>query len=251
MNNFYEKEYEIAYWNTNSRLESNITSILHFFSDIAIKQEESLGFSMGDMLESREAWVLFDYDINIIRYPKYRDKIRVRTFVETIRRFYGLRGFEIYSEDGELLVKCDSIWFLIDLEKRRLKSADDKYYIAHKLDKGNLKNLRSKLHIDELDKIDINKIYNIEHTHIDSNKHVNNVKYMEWVIDSMPLEIIENYKINRLKVKFEKEVQYGHNVLVQGELKKIDDNIVKSIHIIKSDSGEKLTSVESFWFKIN
>ena len=251
MNNFYEKEYEIAYWNTNSRLESNITSILHFFSDIAIKQEESLGFSMGDMLESREAWVLFDYDINIIRYTKYRDKIRVRTFVETIRRFYGLRGFEIYSEDGELLVKCDSIWFLIDLEKRRLKSADDKYYIAHKLDKGNLKNLRSKLHIDELDKIDINKIYNIEHTHIDSNKHVNNVKYMEWVIDSMPLEIIENYKINKLKVKFEKEVQYRHNVLVQGELKKIDDNTVKSIHIIKSDSGEKLTSVESFWFKIN
>ena len=53
MNNFYEKEYEIAYWNTNSRLESNITSILHFFSDIAIKQEESLGFSMSDMLESR------------------------------------------------------------------------------------------------------------------------------------------------------------------------------------------------------
>ena len=65
MSNFYEKEYEIAYWNTNSRLESNITSILHFFSDIAIKQEESLGFSMGDMLESREAWVLFDYDIEI------------------------------------------------------------------------------------------------------------------------------------------------------------------------------------------
>ena len=141
--------------------------------------------------------------------------------------------------------------FLIDLEKISLKSADDKYYIAHKLDKGNLKNLRSKLHIDELDKIDINKIYNIEHTHIDSNKHVNNVKYMEWVIDSMPLEIIENYKINKLKVKFEKEVQYGHNVLVQGELKKIDDNTVKSIHIIKSDLGEKLTSVESFWFKIN
>ena len=97
----------------------------------------------------------------------------------------------------------------------------------------------------------INKIYNIEHTHIDSNKHVNNVKYMEWVIDSMPLEIIENYKINKLKVKFEKEVQYGHNVLLQGELKKIDDNTVKSIHIIKSDLGEKLTSVESFWFKIN
>ena len=251
MNNYYEEEYEIAYWNTNSRLESNITSIMHFFSDIAIKQEEALGFSMDKMHENKEVWVLFDYDIDVIKYPKYRDKIKIRTFVETIRRFYGLRGFEIYSESGELLVKCSSIWFLIDLEKRRLKSADDKYYIAHKLDKNNLKKLRSKLHIDELDRTDINKVYNIEHTHIDSNRHVNNVKYMEWVIDSMPSEIIDNYKINKLKVKFEKEIQYGHNVLVEGKLEYIDENTARSVHIIKADSGEKLTSVESFWFRLD
>lgn len=251
MNNFYEEEYEIAYWNTNSRLESNITSIMHLFSDIAIKQEESLGFTMDKMFENKEVWVLFDYDINVIKYPKYRDKIKVRTFVETIRRFYGLRGFEIYSADGELLVKCDSIWFLIDLEKRRLKSADDKYYTAHKLDKKNLKTLRNKLDIEELDRVDISKVYNIEHTHIDSNRHVNNVKYMEWVIDSMPSEIIDNYKINKLKVKYEKEIQYGHNVLVEGKLEKLDDETARSVHTIKSDSGEKLTSIESFWFRID
>ena len=43
----------------------------------------------------------------------------------------------------------------------------------------------------------------------------------------------------------------SENIRIQNKLKKIDDNTVKSIHIIKSDLGEKLTSVESFWFKIN
>ena len=37
--------------------------------------------------------------------------------------------------------------------------------------------------------------FKVRYGDIDSNMHVNNVRYVEWAIESLPLDIVLNYEI--------------------------------------------------------
>ena len=45
------------------------------------------------------------------------------------------------------------------------------------------------------------------------NKHVNNIRYLQWVIESIPEEIVDNYYLHTIDGRFIAEAQYGDTVL--------------------------------------
>ncbi len=63
---------------------------------------------------SETTWVFFDYEIIVNRYPRYREKVKVKTYVESIRKFYSNRVFEAYDMDGALVARADVLAFLIN-----------------------------------------------------------------------------------------------------------------------------------------
>ena len=59
--------------------------------------------------------------------------------------------------------------------------------------------------VEKMQTAEYSKVFNIRYSDIDSNKHVNNVKYVEWGLEVIPVEVITNYELKRVKVDFEKE----------------------------------------------
>ena len=51
--------------------------------------------------------------------------------------------------------------------------------------------------------------FKVRYTDIDSNNHVNNTKYIDWAIETLPEDIVNNYVLDEVKVTFEKECKYG------------------------------------------
>jgi len=45
------------------------------------------------------------------------------------------------------------------------------------------------------------------------NKHVNNIRYLQWVIESIPEDITNNYYLHSIDGRFIAEAQYGDTVL--------------------------------------
>ena len=80
------------------------------------------------------------------------------------------------------------------------------------------------LKIDE-DENSFKKKFNVRYSDIDSNGHVNNVNYVEWAIESVPLEVVKNFNIERIKIIFEKESIYGDEVNVSATLIKEGDKL--------------------------
>ena len=56
-----------------------------------------------------------------------------------------------------------------------------------------------------MEKADNENIFKVRYGDIDSNMHVNNVRYVEWAVESLPLETVLNYELKELNVVFEKE----------------------------------------------
>ena len=103
--------------------------------------------------------------------------------------------------------------------------------------------------IERNDEEQYHKQFDIRYSDIDSNNHVNNVKYVEWAIEAVPIEVVNNYILKRIKVTFEKETTYGNKVLVSATVKEIDNINLKSYHTIRNSEGTELTLLEADWEK--
>lgn len=246
MSKKYIKSYEINYHDVNCNLKCKLSSIMNFLCDIGNCQSEELGDTIEHLLESNGAWVFYKYDIKVHKYPKYRDIITIETQSIGFKKFYAYRGYTIKDSLGNILVEAVALFFLINIEKRRPMRIPDEKYIIYGEDKNFSKEVEME-EINNIKRVDNEKSFQIRYSDIDSNGHVNNVKYVELAIEAVPQEIVSKCNLERVKVIFEKETTYGDIVSILTEVEEVNENLYITSHVIKSKDGKELTKLEMHW----
>ncbi len=240
MGKVFKKTYETYYHDVDCRKEVLITSLVNYFGDIALAQSEELGIGMDLLRRKNMAWVLYKWDIEVIQYPVYGEKLYVETEPIAMSRFYSHRTFKVTNEKGQVFCKALSMWLMIDTEKRRLIRLPESFYNIYGVDK---KDKAQKDEMEELQREDFSEDFKIRYSDIDTNLHVNNCKYIDWALEVIPLEVIKTKHLKRLKIMYKKEVAYGH--CIKSSCEKKDET--HYIHRIISDEGQELTTAETFW----
>lgn len=243
----YTKQYEVMYRDSDYKLRCKLASMVDFFCDIGNIHAEAVGDSIDFQLSHGCTWVFYKYDINIYKYPKYRQKINVTTVPLGFKKFYAFRKYLIKNEDGELLAEATALFFLINIEKRRPARILKEQYKFYG-ESGDMEKAIDMGKIRRIDKEDHYKEFQIRYSDIDSNTHVNNVKYIEWAIESVPIDVVKDYEIDKLKVVFEKETTYGNRIHVSAEVIKENNELI-TLHKIMDKDGQELTLLEAHWRK--
>lgn len=246
MVNTFTKKYEIHYYEVDYELRCKLSSIINFICDVGTQQSESVGGGMEYCVNNNCAWVFYKYDIKMYRYPKFGEIISLSTTPVGFKKFYGLRKYVIRDEKNEIIGEALALFFLINIEKRRPMRIQKEQYDFY----GVSGDVDYDINIDKLERFEGEEYYkqfDIRYSDIDSNKHVNNVKYVEWAIEAVPIEVINNYQLTRIKVIFEKETTYGEKISSSATIKKINKNSLKSYHTINNINGTELTVLEADW----
>ncbi len=240
-----EKEYEIHYYEVDYKKKVLVTSLMNYFSDICTMQSEALGLTIDYMKENNVSWVLYKWDINVKRYPTYGEKIKIKTIPNSFRRFYAYRKFEVRDSKGEMIIEAVSMWFLIDTEKRKsLKIPQDMYdafgITEENNEKVDIKKVKPPV------EIDVTKDFYVRYSDIDTNLHVNNVKYADWVIETVPMDVVRNYSIKNINITYERETTYGDTIKVLTKVLREEDHVT-CIHKIVDKDDNILTIAETSW----
>lgn len=240
------KKYEINYYDVDKNLDCKLSSIVNFLCDAGNVQAEGLGETIEALVANNYAWVFYKYDITIHKYPKYRDVVNVETEAAGFNKFYAFRKYRIKDENGNIFVEAIALFFLIDITRRRPKRISqeqiDLYSKGEELPKSvDMGEAR------ELEEEQYSNHFNIRYSDIDSNGHVNNVNYITWAMEVVPTEIIEDYKLKHILVRFEKETTYGDKVKSVAQVIKENDNTITTLHKIYSGENVELTRIEIKW----
>lgn len=247
MSKIFTKEYEIHYYEADSKLKCKLSSILDFICDVGTQQSEVLGGGIDYCTKNNCAWVFYKYDISIYRYPMFKEKIIITTIPIGFKKFYGLRQYIIKDEEENVIGEAKALFFLINTKKRRPMRIQEEQYSIY----GVERDYQGNIDLEKLEKIydkDYEKEFNIRYSDIDSNNHVNNVKYVEWALEAIPLDILENYHLSNIKVTFEKECKYGDMVLSTCKIEE-EGEILKSYHKISKSDETELTLLKMEWTK--
>ena len=82
---------------------------------------------------------------------------------------------------------------------------------------------------------------------VDSYDHVNNIKYLYWLMESMPEDVLNNFYLHSIDGRFLAEAQYGDTLISFTEKDKDDNSF---IHTIKTQSNNKVcATAKTVWKK--
>ena len=239
------RKYNIHYYEVDINKKALITSIMNYLGDIAMYQSETLGVGIDYLKENKMAWVLYKWDITMESYPILNETISVQTYAHSFKRFYADRIYDIFDSKGNKIGHADSVWILINTVRRRpIRVTKDMYEVYGIDDSTNT--LTDIENILSINKVNSEKSFKVRYSDIDTNMHVNNVKYAAWALETIPKDVILVCELKNIKVTYIKETKYGEIIKVGTQvIKEVDKTICR--HRIVNEEGVELTLLESIW----
>lgn len=174
--------------------------------------EFMLGLGMG--------WVTTQYQIEIQRLPMLHENVRAVTRATQYNKFFCYRDFWLYDEQGNQLAFVRSIWVVISFATRKMIHLPTEVTerIASEF-KPEVVRFPRIPKVDWTIDTDAAKSFRVRYFDIDSNRHVNNAHYFDWMLDSLSLDFLKSHVIESMSIKYDNEVRYGDEVVSRVELK--------------------------------
>lgn len=247
MNSEFEKELTIRFSETDNTGFMKAVSIFDYFQDIGCEHAALMGLAASDLLTKNYTWVLLKYHVDIIRSPFWNEKLTVKTWRYPYKNLYELRRFDFIDQDGEVVITGLSSWvmmgFTTRLPVRLSRFMTEEWMQADKEIEDRF------LKLNKPENPDIEKIFNVRMQDIDFNNHVNNSVYVAWAVESIPTEIIKNYKLIHVSVNYIKEISYGNKVFARARLLENEENPTYLHSISGGEDDAELTRLKTVWEK--
>lgn len=247
MVDFFERKFSLRYFEMNKKGLASPTTILTLLEETAAEHCYEIDYSLYDLEKKNIGWVLVSGSIEMIRYPKYKEKIKIKTWLSNYSLVKGYRENLILDEKDTIIGKARGLWVFYDIGKRRPVPILEEI----KLKWGYNESTSTQLNIDEKIRPIINsepkaefKVYKLD---IDGNNHVNNIRYLHWLIESLPEELLDNYFLKSINGRFISEAKYGEQLSVYLEKGNSENDF---FHTIKSNFQEKIcATAHTVWEK--
>ena len=206
-------------------------------------QSIELGVSDKDVLEQYNlVWIITDYDIDVIRLPRFAEEITIETEALTYNRLFCYRRFTIYDEAGQEIIHMVATFVLMDRDSRKVHPVVPEI-VAPYQSESSKKLLRGPKYA-ELENA-ISKDYHVRFYDLDMNGHVNNSKYLDWIFEVMGADFLTHYIPKKINLKYVKEVRPGGMITSSYELNQLESN-----HQVTSD-GDINAQAKIIWQEIN
>lgn len=179
-------------------------NFINYFQDCSTFQSEDLGLGVQHLREKQRVWVVSFWQVDILKYPKMGDNVKIGTFAYDFKSFIGYRNFYMQDENGEYLAKANSIWALLNTETGRPEKADPNDMALYgKEEKLDMEYKPRKIAIP--DDMEAYEPVEVKNHHLDVNQHVNNGQYINIAFTCLP----EKKMPNRICVEYRNQAHLG------------------------------------------
>lgn len=214
MHNILEKQFEVCSYDVDIFQKLKISSLFAFFQESASLHAEQLGVGFYDLKEKhRVFWALSRIHIKIQKYPSWKDKLTYKTWPTGYNRLYGSREFNI-ENDSKVVVSGSSDWIIMDLNSKQIVNPE--LIIKEVIPQNDENYFKAKTKRVKFGNTDTKKITRkVRYNDLDMNRHVNSIKYLEWVFDCLPTDLLTHQELAELNINYLHEIPAHSEVEIQ------------------------------------
>ena len=243
----YSQKHVIKYYecDVNSRL--TLPMLLNIVIDTSEAQSTLLERDGAYVKNLGLTWVITEHDMTITRLPKTNETITVSTEAKEHNKYFCYRYFWLHDEEGNELVTMMTTFVLMDLETRKMVSVPTELIEPYQSEK--IKTIKRGEAFPNLTSATQTSLFDVHFSDIDTNQHVNNSRYLGWMVDSLDYDKLMVYQPSKATIRFIQETHCGEQVTSLAE-EQIDTEVDQfvSVHDLSVD-GNKCAEGVIIWHK--
>jgi len=208
----WTENYKINSLLVNAMGRLGLYGTLNLLQETAWMHAETLGFGLKAMEEKGLFWVMTRQFLKMNDWPGFGHQLQVQTWLRPPEGAFVSREFRILDDNGQEVGSCITSWLALDRQTKKILTAQDLYpwdQIARPEATGLV-----------ADKIPVEGTYErlakfpVRNSDLDTNQHVNNTKYAQWILDSIPYDLHRQLRLKTYSVNFLTETHLGDEVQV-------------------------------------
>jgi len=243
----YRETFKIRSYEVDTMAQATFANVANYMQEVAGNHAYDLGLSVDTLIKENLTWIVSRIKIEMDRYPNWREKIVTETWPSGYSNLAATRDFLMFDLEENVIGKATSLWMAIDLKTRR--PAPIKPIVGHLVppeEKPRAMEVgRIQPDFEDIDNLGSAAIV-VRKSDCDMNSHANNVRYIDWALESIPMEWEKKKKRCRtLDIQFKAEVFAGDQLLAQ-TISTREEKVMKHTLVRTSDSVE-VCSVVTYW----
>lgn len=213
----YSTDFTLTASDVTPTLEMPLSRLVTQVIDTATDHANLLGIGFSTLRPHNASWILGRLAIEANEMPTVGGHYALTTWIESASRLASDRAFRLTDMNtGKTLATIHTVWMAIDLTTRR--PVDLLEVIGH------FKDLVSPadpeicrcggLTIPRDAEPESGYEYTCRVSDIDVNRHVTTRRYIDMIVDLLPLETCLTHRISRFEIAFKHEARYGQTARV-------------------------------------
>lgn len=205
----FSQQYDILSCDSDAFGRLKTEAMFRMAQETATSHTIALNVGREQTLKGGAVWVLSRTKLEIVRTPRYGERVSLSTWPGATQRTIFPRYYLMKNEKGETLISGSSLWLLMDAKTRRMATPAAVGINVEGICTGDEIPLPDKLRLSGLES-SVQRVAGF--SELDINGHVNNTKYLAWADDILPLSFHKENEPAVIQINFVSEIPCGANV---------------------------------------
>jgi len=193
----------------NSRIR--LGALVNLLIQSAVSSADMLEAGYGGLRQQKLFWVLSRMTIEINKALTWYQSGEIETWPKDVKKILYLRDFIVRDNEHVLIAKATSGWLAVDINTRspRTFQGGQSSFFDKLKDKHALISSPEKLF-----PVNDGEVTEVKTTYfdIDVNGHVTSSRYMDWMMDTFPVEFHQHHYPVKVSINYLNETRLGETV---------------------------------------
>ncbi|CAK9138278.1 unnamed protein product [Ilex paraguariensis] len=215
----YRQTFVIRSYEIGADKTASMETIMNLLQETALNHVASSGVAGNGFGATREMslrkliWVVTRIHLQVEKYSSWGDVVEIDTWVDAagkngMRRDWIIRDYNTQK----IITRATSTWVIMNRETRRLcKIPDEVREEVQPFYLNRVSIAREDADSEKIEKLNDETAEIIRSglaprwNDMDANQHVNNVKYIGWILESVPINVLEDYNLTSMTMEYRRE----------------------------------------------
>ena len=206
------KEFTVRSFDCDPQTKLRLSGLFEYLQETALFAAEEQGIGYRTLIQHGFALVLSRMKIRISQMPLWGESLHISTWLKGYEpEKVAWQDFVVRDAQDNAIAEATSSWLLVDLKTGRS--------VSHQLcpfqfnEQPGFHALTDPLHLFEAHGMPSPVLTkHVRYSDLDLNRHVNNCRYADWVIDTLSLQEIKSRPIRSIQMNYLAQVPYDARI---------------------------------------
>ncbi|WP_445664826.1 acyl-[acyl-carrier-protein] thioesterase [Fodinibius sp. AD559] len=231
----FQETFKIRASEIDFNQQATLPAICNLLQEVAGNHARELEFDITDLQKNELTWVLHRLHVKMDSFPDWRETITIKTWPSSGDGLRAHRDFLIMGKDNNIIGRSLSYWLIMNIQSRRPARIPQKILEMAPDNTDHVLPV-TDANFSELDEADYSQRFEVRQTDLDLNRHVNNVRFIEWALSCLP----DDSSVNEIDIQFVAESVLGDTDIAEVKKHSANSNTQYFHHQIRRASDNKI-----------